>query len=200
MNEEAARAWMRSHFHSEKVSAVSEFVRMVTLENAAQNLVAPSTLTSIWSRHVVDSAQLMRFGQAPKRWLDVGTGGGFPGMILALVGEFSTIMVEPRRRRADFLQRCIQAFGIEANTTVIATKIERHTSMADIISARAVGSVGNLLQATAHCATPATRWVLPRGRVNVSDFANLQESGKVFHVEQSLTDPESVILIVEAAA
>ncbi|RZM32652.1 MAG: 16S rRNA (guanine(527)-N(7))-methyltransferase RsmG, partial [Sphingomonas sp.] len=129
---------------------------------------------------------------------DIGTGGGFPGLAVALVTPGRMVLVEPRRRRADFLSLCIARLGIGDRVTVEARKIESVKGTAQIISARAVASLQNLLRAASHCATTDTRWLLPRGRLDQDELAALREQWRfMFHVEQSVTSPESSIVVLD---
>lgn len=189
MTEDDAQEWMIDRYGKATTDRVASFVDMVVVENGVQNLVSPTSIASIWVRHVVDSAQLIDLAPASARhWIDIGTGGGFPGMIVALCWSGAVTMVEPRKLRAAFLQRCVDQMGI-AGATVIAGRIEALRSPADVITARAVASVEKLLHAAGGCATPQTRWILPRGRSPVDEVG-----GHLFHVEQSITDPASSIV------
>ncbi len=192
MTEDDARAWMAEHFSVEINSRVAQFVDVVIAANATQNLISPTTVDTIWGRHVVDSAQLLALAPAGAgSWIDIGTGGGFPGMIVALCWHGRTIMVEPRRRRAVFLQEAVDRFELTGRATVHAAKVEAVQEKSDVISARAVASVEKLLQAASGCAKPETRWILPRGR------SSTETDGDLFHVEQSITDPESRIVLID---
>ncbi len=198
MTEEDARDLMVARFGAERTDRVAAFLALVVDENARQNLIAPSTIATIWSRHGLDSAQLLfHVEQSAGSWLDIGTGGGFPGIVVALLFDGPVTMVEPRRKRADFLRDCVDRLGI-AHASVVTSKVEAMTGQFDIISARAVASVEKLLQAAGHCATPDTRWILPRGHVEPDQLTALRrDRRRVFHVEHSLTDPCSSILIVD---
>ncbi|WP_242097295.1 16S rRNA (guanine(527)-N(7))-methyltransferase RsmG [Sphingomonas sp. CROZ-RG-20F-R02-07] len=200
MTEAEARGLAVTMIGNNAAARVAEFAAMVVTENAAQNLIAPSTIETIWSRHVVDSLQLLPHAEERSGlWIDIGTGGGFPGMIVALVRSAPILLVEPRRRRAEFLESCAAALGLK-HVTVVAAKVETVTDRpAAIISARAVASVENLLHAAKRCVTPATRWLLPRGRIDPAELASLQNRGTMFHVEHSITDPESRILVIDGA-
>ena len=189
MTEDEAKVWMLARFDEATMERVSRFVGLVIAENQEQNLVSPASLSEVWSRHVVDSAQLIALApQGAASWIDVGTGGGFPGMIVALCWSGRVTMVEPRKRRAAFLAECVETLQI-ANAVVEVRKVEAIIGSADIISARAVASVEKLLQAARGCSTPKTRWILPRGRSPIEDIG-----GRMFHVEQSVTDPASSIV------
>ncbi len=199
MTEDDAKAWITERFGTEATDRLAAFLDMVVAEAPHQNLIAPSTIESIWARHAVDSLQLVGLaGEAPSSWIDIGTGGGFPGLAVALVVPVRMVLVEPRRRRADFLSLCIARLGIGDRVTVEAKKIEQVAATAQIISARAVASLQNLLRAAAHCATTDTRWLLPRGRLDEDELAALREHWRfMFHVEQSVTSPESSIVVLD---
>lgn len=199
MTEAEAKKWISQTFGSEAADDIARFLAIVIAENERQNLIASSTIEKIWTRHAVDSAQLVTFAPVPGAWLDVGTGGGFPGMVVALLRPTDfTIMVEPRRRRADFLRHCAAILNVAHRVEVLAAKVEHVEREAAVISARAVSSIEKLLHATAHCATPSTRWVLPRGRIEPDRMAlDERYPDKMFHMEHSLTDEKSIILVVE---
>jgi 16S rRNA (guanine527-N7)-methyltransferase len=198
MTEDEARSWFVERFGEVRTAQVSAFLALVAEENGQQNLISPASVAGIWGRHAVDSAQLLfHVKQSDGAWLDIGTGGGFPGMIVAILRGDPVTMVEPRRKRAAFLQDCVDRFELR-HATVAAAKVEGIDGRFATISARAVASVEKLLQAAEHCATPATRWILPRGRIEAEELARLQrDRTRVFHVEHSLTDPQSSILIVD---
>ncbi len=197
MTEDEARGVIADTFGDARTERLARFLTAVSEENGRQNLVAPSTLSTIWNRHGLDSAQLLFHVKQSGPWLDIGTGGGFPGVVLAILADVPVTMVEPRRKRAEFLQSIVDAFDLN-NATVRATKVESVTGKFATISARAVASIEKLLQAAGHCATPDTRWVLPRGRIDEEQLITLKrDRTRLFHVEHSVTDPESSILIVD---
>jgi 16S rRNA (guanine527-N7)-methyltransferase len=201
MTEEEARDWVRGRVDAAAFDRLERFVELVIAENERQNLISPATIATIWERHVVDSLQLLDIVPAGAgRWLDIGTGGGFPGMVLAIGGAQPMLMVEPRRKRATFLGDCVMELGL-ANAEVATCKVEQVDWTADVITARAVASVEKLLLAAAHCATTSTRWLLPRGTVDVASFPALcARHHLVFHVKQSLTHPDSSIIFFSPAA
>jgi 16S rRNA (guanine527-N7)-methyltransferase len=106
-------------------------------------------------------------------------------------------MVEPRRKRADFLRECIDSLAL-SQATVVTGRVESMSGRFGIISARAVASVEKLLQAAGHCATPDTQWILPRGRIEPHDIDRLRrDPHRLFHVKQSVTDSDSMILVIK---
>lgn len=197
MTEDEARNWFEERFGIERTGKVATFLEMVVDENSRQNLVSPASVDQIWKRHALDSAQLLfHVEQSQDPWLDIGTGGGFPGMVIALLTDRPITMVEPRRKRATFLSDCVRDLYLR-HASVEARKVENITGQFAVVTARAVASVEALLTAAEHCTMPTTRWILPRGFVEPHYLAALRrDQRRVFHVEQSLTDPQSSILIV----
>ena len=135
MTEDDARAEVVARFSEALTERLARFAALVVAENAAQNLIAPSTIDHIWARHVLDSLQLLAL--APEgHWLDIGTGGGFPGLAIAIASERSVTLVEPRKRRARFLADCVDQLGLADRVTVVAARIASVDVEADVISAR----------------------------------------------------------------
>ncbi len=201
MTEDDARHWVAARFGAAAVDRLDRLAALVVEENGRQNLIAPSTVADIWVRHLLDSAQLVPLaGIVEERglWIDVGTGGGFPGLVVALLRDGATLLVEPRRRRAAFLMHCVGLFGLGPRVTVSAARVEALAMPADIVSARAVAPVQKLLRAALGCAKEGTRWLLPRGRLLPDELPSLERHWRgVFHVEQSLTDPDSSIIVLD---
>lgn len=202
MTEDDAKTWVRTRFGPEATERVGAFLAMVVEETTRQNLIAPSTIPAIWDRHAVDSLQLVPLaGEGVSRWLDIGTGGGFPGLAVAAALPVTMELVEPRKRRAEFLADCVDRLGLADRVTVQPAKVENVAVKCDVISARAVATIGNLLRSGAHCATKDTRWLLPRGLVGEGELAALQTHWRLmFHVEHSVTNPESKIVVLNGVS
>jgi 16S rRNA (guanine527-N7)-methyltransferase len=171
------------------------FLAALRAENARQNLVSASTLENIWERHIVDSAQLVRFESYPgASWADIGSGAGLPGIVIACLIEGPVTLIEPRKLRADFLERVVAALGL--NASVAANRVERVSGKFDTITARAVAPLARLLEMSQHLSTEKTIWVLPKGRSAESELVGARRSWQgVFHVKQSVTDANSRILV-----
>jgi len=195
MTEDEARAWATARFDSAALHRLDRLVAIVVAESERQNLIARSTLDSIWTRHIVDSLQLAALGPEGV-WLDIGTGAGFPGLVIAAVEpQRRMLLVEPRRLRVDYLRKAAEALDL-ANVTVVAAKVEAVRDKAKVISARAVSRIGDLLSSAAQCASNETVWLLPKGRNAEEEVAEARRTWHgVFHVEQSITSPDSAIVI-----
>ena len=193
---------MAARFGAAGVARMAMLAELVTGEAARQNLIAPSTLPSLWARHIVDSAQLIELAaDTGGDWLDIGTGAGFPGVVIACLTDRAVTLVEPRRRRAHFLMEVAKALDIAGKTTVLASKVEGVTASAAVISARAVSSLPQLFQSAVHCSRRKTLWILPKGQSAREEIASAEQTWHgVFHVEQSVTDPDSLIVLAKGVS
>lgn len=166
-------------------------------ENERQNLVANGTLPFSWSRHIVDSLQLLAHvpRETSRTWLDLGTGAGFPGLACAVVSQtVQFTLVEQRPLRTQWLHRQVEALEL-ANVDVKTVNIAAlPIAPFDVISARAFAPLSRLLKLSAAFSTPATQWVLPKGRSATQELNELKGWRHTFHVEQSVTDPQSGII------
>ncbi|MEO6582310.1 MAG: 16S rRNA (guanine(527)-N(7))-methyltransferase RsmG, partial [Sphingomicrobium sp.] len=127
----------------EALSLLERYVERLTAANSAQNLVAASTIGSIWERHILDSAQLIRFESfAGASWVDIGSGAGLPGIVIAALTTGQMNLVEPRRLRAEFLQATIVDLGLADRVSVQQSKTENIQGNFDVITARAVAPLG----------------------------------------------------------
>lgn len=144
-------------------------------------------------RHYLDSAQLKNMAPAG-RWLDLGSGAGFPGIVLAILGVGETHLVESDQRKVLFLREAARVSGAAA--TVHHGRIEAAAApMADVITARALAPLPDLLNLAARFATPQTILLLPKGQDVEQE---LTEATKYWSMEverlPSQTDPAGVIL------
>lgn len=195
MTEEDARGWALARFDSAAIARLDRLAAIVAAESERQNLIARSTLDAMWSRHIVDSLQLVALGPEGL-WIDVGTGAGFPGLVVAAVEVGRPmILVEPRRLRADYLRHAAATLRLP-NVTVVTAKVEAVRDRARVISARAVSRIDALFASAAQCANNETVWLLPKGRNADEEVAEARRTWHgVFHVEHSITSPDSAIVI-----
>ncbi len=202
MTEDEALAWIRAHVDVSCGTLLRRFVDLIIEESTRQNLISATSLNHIWARHVVDSAQLIDFGQSsPGKWIDIGTGAGFPGIVTAILTDRLVVLIEPRRKRAEFLQNAVSALGLEGRVTVIPARAESYRGSADVISARAVAALTDILAVGAHLSTAKTQWILPKGPRALEEVAAARHSWHgVFHVEQSITDPQSLIITAKGVS
>ena len=179
----------------ETIEKLDAYAALVAEESARQNLVSASTLEQFWERHILDSAQLVRFEPRPRSsWADVGSGAGLPGVVIACLVDGPVTLIEPRRLRAEFLHKTCESLRL--NATVYTGKVERLEAKYDVITARAVASLPRLLEISAHLSTRNTVWALPKGASAERELAEARRTWQgAFHVEQSVTDADSKIVV-----
>ena len=171
------------------------YVALLMEENARQNLVSASSLNQAWERHILDSAQLLRFEPDPRAsWVDIGSGAGLPGVVIACLTDGPVTLVEPRALRAGFLRRIVTDLSL--NASVMQTKAEKVSGQFDVITGRAVAPLETFLRISRHLSTGKTVWALPKGRKAHSELAEAKRSWQgTFHVERSVTDEDSWIVV-----
>lgn len=197
--EDQAKAWLRTvpEIDQSAFERLELIVRMLADENQRQNLVSAGSLAQVWQRHIVDSAQLLPFvPRGTSSWLDLGAGAGFPGIVIAaLRPDCAVTMVESRAKRIDWLGRLVTALDLP-QARVIGSRLELvETFPVRAISARAFAPLPQLLALSARFSTKDTIWLLPKGRSAAQELAELSGWSHMFHVEQSLTDPEAGIIV-----
>ena len=199
-SEAAAQAWLAARLEWDALVAerIERLIALLAEENTRQNLVAAASLPVVWQRHIVDSAQLLAHvpRETSSPWLDLGTGAGFPGLVIAaLRPECEVVMVESRARRVEWLERVRAALGLE-RASVIGSRLELVPSRSfRVISARAFAPLPRLLELSARFSTKDTLYLLPKGRSAQQELLELSRWNHLFHVEQSLTDTEAGVIV-----
>ncbi|WP_247594717.1 16S rRNA (guanine(527)-N(7))-methyltransferase RsmG [Sphingopyxis sp. PAMC25046] len=199
VTEDEARAWIGAAFSPtvDQWAQLDRFAQMLIAENDRQNLIAASTIPTIWVRHIADSAQLLALDtEGEGLWVDLGSGPGLPGLVVAILSARPMLLVESRKRRCEFLRAVADELEL-GHVEVAEAPLERvETRPAATISARAFAPLDKLIDLSARFSTESTRWLLPKGRNAVKELALLPEAWqRMFHVEQSRTDAESQILV-----
>lgn len=199
MNEDEARSWIATLVPRETQDRLDRLIAFLRDEMPHQNLIAASTVDHIWARHIADSAQLL--GLAPPEastWIDLGSGAGFPGMVVAAMRpDVQVTLVESRRKRIDYLQRLAKALMIDDRITIAGKRLEQLESAAyDVISARAFAPLDRLLPLAHRFSHSGTTWLLPKGRSASSELEAVGASWQgVFRIEPSMTDSEAAIIV-----
>jgi len=198
MTEDEARAWLAArNVPRETFDRIHAFLDFLKEEATRQNLIAASTLDSVWARHVVDSAQLLDLAGEWRTWLDLGSGAGFPGLIVAMIGTGKVTLIESRAKRIAFLTEAARIAGVADRVEVIGNRVETAPRRAyDVISARAFAPLPKLLDLAGPFATKATRWVLPKGKSAAEELEAARGSWQgAFGLIPSVTDSEASIIV-----
>jgi 16S rRNA (guanine527-N7)-methyltransferase len=170
------------------------------------NLVGPLTLPDLWQRHILDSAQLAKIAPQALKWLDIGSGGGFPGAIMAVVlkerSAASIELIESNHKKAAFLQTALAQ--LKAPARVYAKRIEDAYGLVEqpqIVTARALAPLERLLALAAPWLANGTTGLFHKGREYRNEIIESAHSWKFDLVEhRSLIDHESVILELKNVA
>jgi 16S rRNA (guanine527-N7)-methyltransferase len=171
---------------------------IVVAEAQQQNLIAASTIPQFDERHIDDSLQLLpHVKDGPL--LDIGSGGGFPGLALACSRSDPVHLVEPRTKRAEFLSSAVALLDLGGRVEVHMRKVEQvRLAPVATITARAVASLDKLFAMAAHLTDEKTRWVLPKGRKAASELEEARRTWQgSFRLVPSMTDPDAAIVIAE---
>jgi 16S rRNA (guanine527-N7)-methyltransferase len=182
----------------ETLSRLGAYIELLARWQSAINLVGRSTLADPWRRHLLDSAQLARFLETRTGpIIDLGSGAGLPGIVLAIMGVPTVHLVEADRRKAQFLREAARQLGL-ANVTVHAARIETLSLKAAVLTARALAPLPKLLELAAPVLMPNGRLVLLKGRSAADEVAEAERHWAMrVAVEPSLADPEGRIVILD---
>jgi 16S rRNA (guanine527-N7)-methyltransferase len=197
----AARAWLRDILgvSRETEDCLEQYVALLRVAAQEQNRISASTYDTIWARHIIDSAQLIMLAGQQKSgyWLDLGSGPGLPGLVIAACVDCKITLVESRNRRVEFLQHAVDRLQLHDRVTIKGCRLERvETESFDVITARAFAPLPKLLNLSQRFSTDRTKWLLPKGKNAVNELANLpKHCQNMFHVEHSVTSEDAKILI-----
>ncbi len=184
---------------SAKIKAIEEFVWLLLQENNNFNFIGKSTIDEIWNRHVLDSAQILKFiANKNLKFADFGSGAGFPGIIMSILGIREVHLIEKAFRKADFLRR---AKLISPNKIFVhQSKLEELNNIQfDCITSRALANLEKLLEYSTKFLKKDGYCLFLKGK-NLPE--EIIEAKKKFNFEYevfpSLTSVESGIILVKA--
>ncbi len=188
----------------ETIHRLVRYAELLALWQKSTNLVAPSTLPALWSRHFADSAQLCALAPNARLWLDLGSGAGFPGLVVAILGawrpDFRMHLVESNRKKCAFLAEVARA--TKAPVDIHAMRIEElaesaETLKPDVVSARALAPLPRLFELASPFFGPETRGLFLKGRETEAEIAEAQARFDFgFRLHASLTARDSRIVEV----
>ena len=181
------------------------FAALLEKWNPRINLVSRNSMADLWTRHIVDSVQVFRCVTPTGHWVDLGSGGGFPGLIVAILAvdaapDLRVTLIESDQRKAAFLRAAARETG--ASCKVISERIEAvEPQQADILSARALADLDKLLAFSERHLKPTGVALFPKGVTWKKEVEAVRQNWK-FRAEEitSITDPEAVILKIEGVS
>ncbi|WP_236037561.1 16S rRNA (guanine(527)-N(7))-methyltransferase RsmG [Belnapia arida] len=176
---------------------MQDYLALLLRWNTRINLVAKAEARTLWARHILDSAQLAPLiPETPGPLIDLGSGAGLPGLVLALLSGRETHLVESDRRKCAFLQEAARLLGL-TKLTIHPTRIEETASLppAAILTARALAPLPILLTHAHRILAPDGVALFPKGRTATDELtaAALHWTMRTERF-QSRTDPDSTIL------
>ena len=165
------------------------------------NLVSRSSVAELWTRHILDSAQLMDHApDASRHWLDLGSGAGFPGLVCAIMAaerrpSLRVSLVESDQRKCTFLRTAARETGTDVE--IHASRIEALSPQeTDIVSARALAPLTDLFRLTHPHITPEAVLLLPKGARHADEIADARTRWRfTVDARPSITDPSGRILV-----
>lgn len=200
-----ARALTLTPVSRETLQRLERYIELLLQWQAKTNLIAPSTIPQLWTRHVADSLQLLDLAPDARTWVDFGSGGGFPAIPIAcaLAGKPGAMvhLVESNGKKAAFLREAIRVTG--APGQVHMDRVEKYTSgpvkSVDVVSARALAPLKVLCDQAFPLIERGAIGLFPKG---LDVAAELTEAAKYWNIDAttvaSKTSPEGCIVVVKA--
>ena len=177
---------------------LSAYADLLIRWQAKINLVGPDTLPDLWERHILDSAQLRPLiPSGCQRLADLGSGAGFPGLVLAILGAPDPHLVESDARKAAFLREVARVTGTAV--TLHVNRIEAvDPLMADVVTARALAPLEKLLPWARRHLAPGGLGLFPKGKGVEDELTAVQKEGNIrFQRVVSVTDPSASIVLFQ---
>lgn len=186
----------------ESLPAFDVYVDLLRRWQDVKNLVGPRTLDRVWMRHIADSAQLLPLVPTARKWIDIGSGAGFPGMVLAILlrdrTDSEVHLVESNSRKCAFLRAVSRETGARAQ--VHAGRIEDvlpRLGRADVITARALASLSDLIGLSKDLLRTGAIGIFPKGQDLEVELTEAAKSWSIdYDIVPSVTDPQGRICIV----
>ena len=185
----------------ETIEALEHFAALIEKWTVKINLISKASLANLWDRHILDSAQLLKIcPRNIQNWLDLGSGGGLPGVVVAilakeLIPSLNMTLVESDKRKSVFLRTAIRE--LELNATVLNARIEKTAPLqADVISARALAELGVLLALAEPHLTKNTICLFQKGENWQKELSKAQQSWS-FHCDITKSETQSGAIILK---
>lgn len=188
----------------ETIERLKSYENLLCRWQKAVNLVAAKTLTEVWHRHFADSAQVVRLAPKARTWVDLGSGAGFPGLVVAVLlaerADSRVVLIESDRRKAAFLREAARHMAIPVDiwlTRVENLKTQPTVPTVDVVTARAVAPLPRLLKLAAPLLRPDTLGIFLKGRTVAAEVRAAQQMWS-FEIElvPSLTEKDAFVAVI----
>ena len=187
------------NFTDQSIEKLKDFTNLVLKENKNYNLIAKSTENQIWARHVLDSAQLVKFIDFKRNSLaDLGTGAGFPGVVIEIFNKnkaFHVKLFEKSPVKRQFLLRVIKELNLNAE---VLGDVQYQVLDTDIIICRAFKKLDRIIQVSREIAKKPHKLIILKGQNAQEEIKNSFKTKKYpYKLESSMTDKDSKIILME---
>lgn len=203
--DDRARALALTPVSRETIDRLDRFAGIFAQWQRRTNLIAPSTEAKLWTRHIADSLQLIALAPRAQIWVDLGSGGGFPGLVIACAlaetPGAQVHLVESNAKKAAFLREAARLTGAPAmiHAERIADFVRHAPDRLDVVTARALAPLAELLAEAYPLLKTGSIGLFPKGQ---DVEAELTEAAKYWNIQATLapscTDPRSRIVVVNA--
>ena len=201
-----ARALALVPVSRETVARLDRFAALLVEWHSRFNLIAASTASCIWTRHIADSLQLVGLAPKARKWADLGSGAGFPGVPIACAlaeqADAEVHLIESNNKKAAFLREAIQVTGVPAavHAERVADFSKRFRGELDVVTARALAPLPKLLSIAYPLLKTGAEGIFPKGQ---DVEAELTQAAKCWSIQASLvpsrTDPKSRVVLIRHA-
>jgi len=206
LSADRARALALVPVSRETAARLDRFVALLIDWQGRMNLIAASTVPTLWTRHIADSLQLIAIAPQARKWADLGSGGGFPGVPIACAlaeqGSAEVHLIESNKKKAAFLREAVRVTGAPAivHAERVADFARGFRGALDVVTARAVAPLPELLSIAYPLLKTGAQGVLPKGQ---DVEAELTEATKCWSIQASFvpsrTDPKSRVVVIREA-
>jgi 16S rRNA (guanine527-N7)-methyltransferase len=206
LSADRARALAMTPVSRETAARLDDFVPLLLKWQQRTNLIAPSTASQIWTRHIADSLQLLPLAPDARTWVDLGSGGGFPGLVIACAlpntAEARVHLVESNAKKAAFLRESARVLKIPALVHAVRIEdfVERFPESPDIVTSRGLAPLNQLLAQAEPLLKRGAQGLFLKGQ---DVEAELTTAAKYWSIEAALvpskTSAQGRILLVRRA-
>jgi 16S rRNA (guanine527-N7)-methyltransferase len=198
-----ARALSLTPVPRETADLLDRFVELLLPWTERINLIARSTIPTVWTRHIADSLQLLPLAPNAQRWIDLGSGAGFPGIVLAcaLASRKGALvhLIESNGKKAAFLREAVQQLGLPAEVQAVRIEdfVKNSKLRPDVVTARAVAPLDHLLELAMPLLMKGALGIFPKGQ---DVEGELTRASKYWNIDAQLvpsqTSPQARIVVV----
>lgn len=189
--------------YKNSLEKLDHYVEILKFWQKTTNLIAPNSLAHIWSRHIIDSAQIAQISPNALKWVDIGSGGGFPGLVIAIiqghVKGFQMHLIESDQKKCAFLREVSRETyaPVQVHNARIENIAKDIAPNSDVVSARALAPLNNLLNLSAPFLEAGATGIFLKGKLAIEELTkSTADDSLSFEKRESLTDSQASIIVV----